>query len=397
MKSRLPAKRSSVLADRVERLRHGDVPYWDQVEIFEAKRLARQLEHRRKARRRDVRPPARSRYSSRSTTASPRLRRSSLPAWPGENGGNGSGNGSGYANGNGHGKGNGNANGNGSHGPLVLERPENGAARELRATRRMPLPEQRLPQRPPPRDPDEGGLGPALGGLRPSGGAVRRALYWLIGGAIVVGTFVYAPRLAAPDIDVAGPTDDRLGMADADVLNFFVTSAAVANARWSVDGKELGEEAVEENVARKGLTSTFTAVALPEGDHTVAVEVPGPDSRRDREARMELLRRPDAAARSSWPRTRARPTGASPSRSRARSARRRRCGSTGGSPRSTRASSLSASRRRHVARSRSARPTRRATSPSSQLSSTSSRASRRPPCAPCTSPSGPGSTTGPRS
>jgi hypothetical protein len=262
-----------VLADRVERLLHGEAPYWDQMELFEAKRLARQLG--------TGKGPAARRSAARAITLlveeherlaplPPEL----IPAWPGTNGGNGAENG--LENGSGNSTAQVNGNGNGSHGPLVANPPENGSAGELRAPRRMPLPEQRGPQLPPPLDPDDGGLGTALGELRPSGGAVRRVVYWLIGGAIVVGTFVYAPRLAAPDIDVAGPTESRIGMADADVLTFSVTSASVANASWSVDGKSLGEKAVEENVDRKGLTSTFTAVALPEGDHTIAVEVPGP-------------------------------------------------------------------------------------------------------------------------
>ncbi len=140
----------------------------------------------------------------------------------------------------------------------------------------MPPREQRAPVAPPPRDPDDGPMSTALGGLRPSGGAVRRALYWLIGAAIVVGTFVYAPRLAAPDIAVTGPTEDRLGMAAADVLTFSVTSPAVKNTTWSVDGKELGEGALEKSVERRGTTSSFRAVALPEGDHRVTVEVSGP-------------------------------------------------------------------------------------------------------------------------
>jgi hypothetical protein len=185
-----------------------------------------------------------------------------LPALPDRSGGNGSGNG--HATGNGHRDGNGN-------GSLLVEQSGNGSSTMLRAPRRMPPPEQRQPLRPPPRDPDGDGAAGALGGMRPSGRAVRRAGYWLIGAAIVVGTFAYAPRLAAPDIEVAGPTVDRIGMKDADVLTFSVTSPAVANARWSVDGRSL-----EQRIERKGMTSTYRAVALPEGAHEVVVEVSGP-------------------------------------------------------------------------------------------------------------------------
>jgi hypothetical protein len=262
------------LAHRVEVLRQGDSPYWDELDLLEAKRLARQLST-------GGGPPARRSAARAITLLVEEHERLSPPrglvsAWPRPNGRNGNGNG----NGNGHGvaaRSTLGGNGNGSRGhPETPARREGGSSTALLAPRRMPLPERRGPQRPPPRDPDDGALGHALGGLRPSGGAVRRVVYWLIGAGIVVGTFVYAPRLAAPDIEVAGPSASRLGMGDADVLTFSVTSPAVTNAKWSVDGESLGDKAVEESVKRKGLTSTFTAVALPEGDHTVAVEVPGP-------------------------------------------------------------------------------------------------------------------------
>ena len=182
------------LADRVERLRQGEMPYWDQMDLLEAKRLARQLGA-------GEGPPARRSAARAILLLGEEHERLAPPqelvrAWRGSNGGNGSNEGRPAANGK--------RNGNGHGGPLLADLPRNGSSTALRAPRRMPLPEQRRPQRPPPRDPDDGGLGAALGDLRPSGGAIRRALYWLIGAAIVVGTFMYAPRLAAPEIERAG-------------------------------------------------------------------------------------------------------------------------------------------------------------------------------------------------
>jgi hypothetical protein len=254
------------LAARVERLRDGETGYWDQVDLLEAKRLARQL----------------------STGDGPAARRSAAraiallveeherlappshelePAW--QTSGNGHVNGHATLNGNAYS--NGHVNGNGV---ALAERPPNGTTRELRAPRRMPPREDLAPRMPPPRDPEDG-RGTALGGLRPTGGGVRRVLYWVIGAAIVVATFVYAPRFAAPEIEVTGPTEPRIGMADADVLRFSVASEAFENTTWYVDGNELGEHAVEKSVQTRGGASTFRAVALPEGDHTVAVQVSG--------------------------------------------------------------------------------------------------------------------------
>jgi hypothetical protein len=251
------------LADRVERLRQGELEYLDRLLLSEAKRLARQLSSGKG-------PPAR-RSAARAITLlveeHERLARPAAelaPAWPASNGANDS------AKATLNGAGNGNGSGDGSGGPIVVERP-NGAPPALLAPRRMPLPEHRQAWQPPPREPDSGGAGARFGGMLPSGRAVRRVFYWAIGAAIVVGTFVYAPRLAAPDIEVSGPTSERIGMRDADILTFAVNSPAVASASWSLDGRT-----VEKGVKRQGATSTYRAVALHEGSHEVAVEVPGP-------------------------------------------------------------------------------------------------------------------------
>jgi hypothetical protein len=258
------------LADRVERLREGEDPYLDRLLLSEAKRLARQLSTGKG-------PPARrsaARAISLLIEEHERLApppRELAPAHPARNGGHeavtaGS-----------NGIGDGNGSGNGSRGTLVVERT-NGAPPALLAPRRMPLPEHRQAWQPPPREPDSGN---ALDGLLPSGRALRRVLYWAIGAAIVLGTFVYAPRLAAPDIEASGPTSERIGMRDADVLAFSVTSPAVATAKWSLDGRT-----VEKGIKRNGATSTYRAVALPEGTHEIAVEVSG--------------RIPGATAKHSW-------------------------------------------------------------------------------------------------
>jgi hypothetical protein len=248
------------LADRVERLRQGEDPYLDRLLLSEAKRLARQLSTGNG-------PPAR-RSAARAITLlieeHERLAQPTpepAPAWPARIGGNGT------AEASANGTGNGNGSGYGARGPIVVERP-NGSRPTLLAPRRMPLPEHRQAWQPPPREPD---TRTALGGLLPSGRAIRRVLYWAIGAAIVVGTFAYAPRLAAPDIEVSGPTSERIGMRDADILAFSVTSPAVGNASWSLDGRT-----VEKGVKRRGATSTYRAVALGEGTHEVAVNVPGP-------------------------------------------------------------------------------------------------------------------------
>ena len=155
-------------------------------------------------------------------------------------------------------------------------RPPRAQARAERSSPRLPLAPPRGAVRLPP--------------IRLPPGAGRLVLAVAALAALVLAGFAFAGRVAAPDVEIAGPPGDaRVGAAAAKKLVFSVrgTPDEIARARWHLDG-----ERVTRLVRREGGTSTFIGNALPDGRHRVSVTVDGsfPGATSSHEWRFEIDR-----------------------------------------------------------------------------------------------------------